>query len=311
MFDLLYDFILHHYYKNGAKIRNNDELTLNLPLIMKKRAPYPKKKTGKSRKKQRNRKKVRQLKVGIWAIAGIVLALAVWLSWPYVFRSGKAESGAKVPPGAYCYGIDISHYQPGIEWDSLRVMTDSRRFTTRSKLHAKDIKPVSFVFIKATEGSAMKDKKFRKHWDNAEKAGIRKGAYHFFRSSKDPVQQAKLFIRTVGNIGQDDLPPVLDIETIHKGCSRETLNSRALTWLKEVEKHYGRKPVVYSSAYFIRDILSKEIKEHYPIWVAHYEKDTPMHEGWHIWQFSDKAVVYGIEGYVDLNISTPAQLEKL
>ena len=143
------------------------------------------------------------------------------------------------------------------------------------------------------------------------KAGIRKGAYHFFRSSKDPVQQAKLFIRTVGNIGQDDLPPVLDIETIHKGCSRETLNSRALTWLKEVEKHYGRKPVVYSSAYFIRDILSKEIKEHYPIWVAHYEKDTPMHEGWHIWQFSDKAVVYGIEGYVDLNISTPAQLEKL
>ena len=89
-------------------------------------------------------------------------------------EAGWLKSGAKVPPGAYCYGIDISHYQPGIEWDSLRVMTDARRFTTRSKLHAKDIKPVSFVFIKATEGSAMKDKKFRKHWDNAEKAGIRK-----------------------------------------------------------------------------------------------------------------------------------------
>ena len=120
-----------------------------------------------------------------------------------------------------------------------------------------------------------------------------------------------MFIKTVGPIGNDDLPPVLDIETIHKGCSKNLLNSRALTWLKEVERHYGRKPIVYSSAYFIRDILSREIQEQYPIWVAHYEKEAPMHEGWHIWQFSDKAVVYGIEGYVDLNISTPAQLEQL
>ena len=280
-------------------------------MIMKKRAPSPKKRAGKSRKKPRNRKKIKQLKIGIRTVSVIVMILTILLSRPYIFRKGKEESGAKVPNGAYCYGIDISHYQHRIEWDSLRVMTDSRRFTTRSKLHAKDIRPVSFVFIKATEGSSMKDKKFRNHWSDAEKAGIRKGAYHFFRSSKDPSQQAKLFIKTVGKLRPEDLPPVLDIETIHRGCSKEALNTRALAWLKEVERHYGRKPVVYSSAYFIRDILSKEIKEHYPIWVAHYDKDTPMHKGWHIWQFSDKAVVYGIEGYVDLNISTPTQLEQL
>jgi lysozyme len=267
--------------------------------------------SAKNGKKKRTGRRKRQIHIGIWSLAGILVFLAIALTLPHIRSRKSIETGAKVPPGAYCYGIDISHYQHKIIWDSLRVMTDSRRNTTRSKHHAKDIRPLSFVIIKATEGTSMKDKMFRKHWEQAEDSGIRKGAYHFFRSSKDPVQQAKLFIRTVGPIGNDDLPPVLDIETIHKGCSKDLLNSRALTWLKEVERHYGRKPIVYSSAYFIRDILSKEIKEHYPIWVAHYEKEAPMHEGWHIWQFSDKAVVYGIEGYVDLNISTPAQLEQL
>ena len=262
-------------------------------------------------KKRKKKHKKHKIHVSIWAVAGIIIALAAVIALPYLFDRKSVEKGAKVPSGAFSYGIDISHFQQKVDWDSLMVMTDGAGRTIRSMKHARDVKPVSYVFIKATEGASMKDKDFRRNWKEAGEREIRRGAYHFFRSSKDPVQQAKLFIRTVGNIGQDDLPPVLDIETIHKGCSKETLNSRALTWLKEVEKHYGRKPVVYSSAYFIRDILSKEIKEHYPIWVAHYEKESPMHEGWHIWQFSDKAVVYGIEGYVDLNISTPAQLDKL
>lgn len=280
-------------------------------MIMNKRPSSGRRKTHRKKKKGAKKKKVRQLKIGIWAIACIVFILAAWLSWPYISGRDSKDSGARVPSGAYCYGIDISHYQHEIKWDSLRVMTDFRNHTTRSKLHAKDIKPVSFVFIKATEGSSMRDKRFKKHWQGAETAGIRKGAYHFFRSSKDPIQQAEIFIRTVGRLDADDLPPVLDIETIHKGCSKETLNTRALTWLKEIERHYGRKPIVYSSAYFIRDILCREIKESYPIWVAHYDKESPMHDGWHLWQFSDKAVVYGVEGFVDLNISTPALLESL
>jgi lysozyme len=157
----------------------------------------------------------------------------------------------------------------------------------------------------------MKDKYFRKHWKASERSGIRRGAYHFFRSSKDPELQASLFIKTVGRLKDGDLPPVLDIETIHKGCSKETLNRKALVWLKKVEKHYGKKPIVYSSSYFIRDILCKEIKDNYPIWVAHYETDKPMWKKWKIWQFSDKAVVYGIEGYVDLNVAATDWLNSL
>lgn len=258
----------------------------------------------------RKRKK-RQIEVGIPVVGAVLLALFIWTIWPYLSDRSSPEKGDRVPEGAYCYGIDISNYQEDIQWDSLMILTDRARRTIRSKITAKDIKPVSFVFIKSTEGSSMKDKKFRHHWQKAEEHNISKGAYHFFRSSKNGEVQARHFIKTVGKIGPNDLPPVLDIETIHKGCSRKTLNKRALDWLETVSEHYGRKPVVYSSASFIEDILSEEITKNYPIWVAHYETENPRHENWKIWQFTDKAIVYGIEGYTDLNVCSPEFLKSL
>ena len=251
------------------------------------------------------------MEVSIWIVSAALLALCIWTIWPYISDRSSPDKGDTVPKGAYCYGIDISHYQDIIQWDSLMVLTDGARRTIRSKITAKDIKPVSFVFIKATEGSTMKDRNFHKHWKEAEKRNIAKGAYHFFRSSKRGKDQARNFINTVGKIGPNDLPPVLDIETIHKGCSHKTLNARALEWLKTVTKHYGRKPIVYSSASFIENILCDEIKQNYPIWVAHYGTDKPRYEKWNIWQFTDKAVVYGIEGYTDLNVCPSDFLKSL
>lgn len=264
----------------------------------------------KSPGKGRSKKK-KQISISIWAVCAVLLGLCVWIIWPYLSDKSSPDRGDPVPKGTYCYGIDISHYQENIQWDSLMVLTDGARRTIRSKIAAKDIKPVSFVFIKATEGSSMKDRNFKRNWMEAEERHIPKGAYHFFRSSKSGESQAKNFIRTVGDIRPDDLPPVLDIETIHRGCSHNTLNDRALDWLRIVSEHYGRKPVIYSSASFIDNILSDEIKKNYPIWVAHYGKDRPECDRWHIWQFTDKAVVYGIEGYTDLNVCSAGLLESL
>lgn len=269
---------------------------------------------GKKKKpvRKKGRKKVRKIHMNIWIVIAIILLTGLIISWPSIrHRSHGEDKGAVVPKGAYVYGIDISHFQTHVEWDSLMVLTDGSRRTMRSMSMAKDIRPVSYVFIKATEGSSMKDKHFRKHWKEAGKKDIRRGAYHFFRSSKDPREQAENFIKTVGELRYKDLPPVLDIETIHSGCSHKTLNDKALTWLKIIEKHYGRKPIVYSSASFIEDILCDEIKGNYPIWVAHYEADTPRYKDWDFWQFTDKAVVHGVDGYVDLNACPAATLENL
>lgn len=273
--------------------------------------PSGKKKRKNNRNRsRRNRRKKKQVRVSIGFIAFVLTVLAFLIALPHIRDNAPKDKGASIPSGSYSYGIDISHYQEKIKWDSLMVMTGKDGRTILSKTHAKALKPVSFVFIKATEGSNMKDRHFRKHWEEAGKRNIRRGAYHFFRSSKNGTLQARHFIRTVGNLRYKDLPPVLDIETIHKGCSDDILNARALEWLEEVERHYGRKPIVYSSASFISDHLSKEIMERYPIWVAHYDVEQPQTESWMFWQFTDKALVYGVEGYIDLNVCQTSILEK-
>ncbi|MBR5104662.1 MAG: glycoside hydrolase family 25 protein [Bacteroidales bacterium] len=265
------------------------------------------------RKRNRKRKPIK-IKVTAYVMSAVLillLAVAGLIAKPYIKEKNEVYKGASVPSGYYCYGIDISRYQTDIEWEKIKVLTDAHGRTTNSVNQAKDIRNISYVFIKATEGNSFRDKYFKRHWKNAGKRGIRRGAYHFFRSSKDAGLQANHFIRTVGDLSANDLPPVLDIETIHKGCSYKTLNEKALIWLKAVEKHYGRKPVVYSSASFINDILCKEIKENYPIWVAHYGVSRPRCDKWHIWQFADNATVYGIAGEVDLNVTTKETLETL
>lgn len=277
--------------------------------MSKKKTAKPISKRKPAKKKANKKKRKKQINIGFGIVSCIILILAFIIALPHIKDGSSEEKGSPIPIGAYSYGIDISHYQTDIQWDSLMVLTDGRRNTILSKTGAKELKPVSFVFIKATEGTSMKDKHFKKHWEQAGKRDIRRGAYHFFRSSKSGKAQARHFIRTVESLRYKDFPPVLDIETIHQGCTDELLNSRALEWLQEVEIHFGRKPIVYSSASFINGHLCKEIRENYPIWVAHYNVDKPRTDQWMFWQFTDQAVVYGIDGYVDLNVCRTSDMD--
>lgn len=242
-------------------------------------------------------------KISPWIVVGIVTIFALFFVLPYLFSGGNSEIGDKVPEGHYQFCLDISHHNStDIVWDSLAVVTDADRRTRRDIEDGKDIKRLSSVIIKATEGVNMKDKKFDEFWGKAADSPVRRGAYHFFRTSTDPSKQADNYIKTVGKLRHSDFPPVLDLEVMHKGCTRKELNDKALIWLKKVEKHYGRKPVVYTPDSYARDILSKEITDHYTIWVAHYGVDAPEYKDWKMWQFTDKAVVHGIKGKVDLSV---------
>ena len=154
--------------------------------------------------------------------------------------------------------------------------------------------------MKATEGESFKDWRFKGRWKKAKKAGITRGAYHFFRPGKSAVNQAQNYIRRVGELDTDDLPPVLDIERLDD-YSKETLNNRALEWLQIVEKHYGRKPIIYANPHYINNIIDPRITQNYPIWVANYKVSRPSVERWQFWQFTDRALVRGV-GCVDLNV---------
>ncbi|MDO5442494.1 MAG: GH25 family lysozyme [Bacteroidia bacterium] len=264
----------------------------------------PVKRKPVTRKKSRKRKK--KVSVGAPAafiIAALLIVLCIWI--PLHRNAGGTDSGTgdKLPDISFsACGIDISHNNAGpVVWDSLMVLVDRGGRMTLDKRKASRVYPVRFVFIKASEGISMKDPMFKKNWEDAAGHDIQRGAYHFFRSSKDGESQARNFISAVGDLRHSDLPPVLDIETIHLGCSARTLNSRALQWLKAIEKHYGRKPIVYTYESFAKDVLSSEITDNYPVWIAHYGVENPDFQGWEFWQFTDKALVYGLPEPVDLN----------
>ncbi len=185
------------------------------------------------------------------------------------------------------FGIDVSHYQGKINWDSLQ--NGNKEF------------PLHFVYIRATAGKNGTDSRFKANWKSAGKHGFLKGAYHYYRPNENSLKQAENFIDKV-KLKKGDLPPVLDIEQIPSEQSMDSLKSGLKRWIDKVEKHYGMKPIIYSGESFYTDFLREEFKG-YSLWIANYsffaEEIRPE---WLFWQFTDKATVNGIEGNVDVNI---------
>ena len=265
----------------------------------------------KKSEKKRGRKRGGKKRVGkvisvYWFVAAAALTVAAFVVVPLLVSRCSGEAGVQVPEGHYGYAVDISKYQKDIVWDSLMVLTGANGHTTRSIKSASGIHRVKYVMIKATEGERHHDALFEDHWKCSAEAGYSRGAYHFFRSSKSPEKQAQNFIRIVGNIRHKDLPPILDVETIHTGCSNAELNRRLFVWLRIVEEHYGRRPIIYTGDAFLRERLSPEVYERYPVWIARYGSgrglETPRFKNWMMWQFTDRATVYGIPTPCDLSV---------
>lgn len=208
--------------------------------------------------------------------------------------------GARLPGGNWSYGVDISHHQPFVSWKRMKVLVDKQGRTVWKKKNAISEKEIDYVIMKATEGEGFKDWRFKGRWRKAQKYGFKRGAYHFFRPGKDAALQAQNFINQVGALDPKDFPPILDIEKTDE-LSSQDINIIALEWLQIIEKHYGRKPIVYANPYYLNNILSSEITQRYPIWVANYGVSRPSWGKWDMWQFTDRALIRGI-GCADLNV---------
>lgn len=195
-------------------------------------------------------------------------------------------------------GFDVSHYQGVIDW----ALVDS----------VSGKSPLEFVFVRATMGEDSKDKAFSINWKGARANHFIRGAYHYYRPDENSVEQAKNFINVV-KLSEGDLPPVLDIEERPKGQSMDSLVLGLQRWMDIVEKHYKVKPILYSGENYYSTHLKKWFPEH-TIWIANYnffvEEIKPE---WHFWQFTEKGVIKGIDGKVDLNIynGNKTELRKL
>lgn len=163
---------------------------------------------------------------------------------------------------------------------------------------------IDYMFIKATEGDFRDDPKFVEFRKNAAENGIKCGHYHFYRSNKSPEEQAKDFIRVVGQINPGELPPVCDWETEDDPEDGKDIDE-IQKFLDIIEAHFGVTPIIYSGSYFISDKELPKYFTRYPLWLAHYTKGNPRipkpWENYLFWQITDKAQVAGVKNPCDCN----------
>lgn len=216
-----------------------------------------------------------------FTILGIAALAAAAVAAPFVYPWFE--------PQRFFYdthGIDVSHHQGSIDWQA--VAGDD----------------VAFAFIKATEGGDYVDPRFEENWVGSAKAGISRGAYHFFTQCRTGAAQADNFIRIV----QQDrraLPHVIDAE--HMGpCKRnpqmKDVVGEITVFIDRLEAHYGRRPLIYTTREFHDAYLTSKVPNE-RFWIRSLILTPRFRRSqWTVWQYHNRGRRSGIEGPVDLNV---------
>ncbi|MBE5106163.1 glycoside hydrolase family 25 protein [Bacillus thuringiensis] len=188
-------------------------------------------------------------------------------------------------------GVDVASYQGEIDWRELEKQN------------------MKFAFIKATEGSSFVDEYFSRNWTNANKTGMRTGAYHFFSFDSKGETQAEQYMRTVPKDGRA-LPPVIDVEFYgnkkDNPPKREDVVKELSVMVRMLEKHYDKKVILYAT----QEAYDLYIKDAYPecdIWIRSVliKPSLSDERNWTFWQYTNRGRLRGYNGkekYIDLNV---------
>lgn len=207
------------------------------------------------------------------------------------FSDAKPMNFGKVKPKHHAvHGVDVSRWQGNIDWATLRSQG------------------ANFAYIKATDGGDHLDPMFHTNWKRAKEAGVKRGAYHFFYWCRVASEQADWFIRNVPR-DPDALPPVIDVEYNGESSCRfrlspEKAREKMQVFMDRLERHYGKRPVIYTAPDFYKDNLRGQFLD-YPFWLrsvaAHPSKIYPDRK-WVFWQYSGSGLSQGVNGKIDLNV---------
>ena len=197
---------------------------------------------------------------------------------------------ARRPTNHPVHGIDTSRWQGAVDWATARQAG------------------VSFAFMKATEGGDRVDPQFASQWAAAGAAGVPRGAYHFFYFCTPAAEQARWFIANVPREA-GALPPVLDIEwtpfspTCRIRPAPAVIRSEIGIFLQIVGRHYGQRPIVYTTPEFWQDNGFADISNE-DFWLRStnaHPSDAYAGMPWTFWQYTGTGRVPGVAGDVDIN----------
>lgn len=219
----------------------------------------------------------------------VFLALFGLLYWkPFVFNVSTSYN-VSIPLIGKGFGIDVSHHQGKILWDSI--------------LDNDKLKPsIDFVFLKATEGGDHLDTQFESNVAQLNNHDVSFGFYHFFRLNVSSIKQANFFLSKTKRY-EHELPLVLDVETKMEQ-SRQLIDSVSV-FVKHIENQTGKRPIIYCPWSYYHHNLQQAFPAH-KFWVARYNGSIDLMNDKQIlyWQFTDKANLPFHDSKIDLNVSS-------
>lgn len=181
------------------------------------------------------------------------------------------------------YGIDVSYHQGKIDFTQVR-------------------KNAEFVIMRAGIGNA-KDTKFEDYYAECKRLKIPVGCYWYSYAVTvcQAIQEANCLLNAVKG-KQFEYPLYFDIETqkaFNTGKSNCSAMARAFC---ETLENAGYFAGIYASKSHLETYLSREVRDRFAVWVAHYGVGQTSYSGqFGMWQKSDKGKISGINGNVDLD----------
>lgn len=187
-------------------------------------------------------------------------------------------------------GIDVSKWQGDIDFSKLKSAG------------------VEFVIIRigsstGINGENFIDSKFIQNIKNANSVGIPMGVYFYsYANSVDrAISDAKWIIENIKDY-KVELPIAFDWENWDSFNTYELsffgLTNMAKRFMDTV-KASGYDAMLYSSKTYLENIW---MSVDYPVWLAHYTKNTNYAGAYSYWQICSNGRVDGINGDVDIDI---------
>jgi GH25 family lysozyme M1 (1,4-beta-N-acetylmuramidase) len=197
-------------------------------------------------------------------------------------------------------GVDLSHYNDAnLNFEALK---DNQ---------------IRFVYLKATQGAGYYDNHFKHYLENARKANLAVGAYHFF-SWCVPAEQQFQIIKSKVPLDDNLLPIGIDVEWMmgrngpNNTCSDfNFIKSNLHELLKLTQDYFGKVPVIATAKAFTDQYpIIDDSFNNYPLWVMDLNRNhgavgkpsLPGNNPWSLWLFTDKAKFTNVEGSFDLNV---------
>ena len=197
--------------------------------------------------------------------------------------------------GSGTLGIDVSKYQPSINWASVKASG------------------VNYAIIRcgyrgASTGVLIQDPYFTSHIKGAKAAGLKVGVYFFTTAltEAEAVEEASMCAALCSGYGIN-YPIFIDCEN----SSRPGYNSMSAAQRTQIIKAFcntiksaGYTPGVYANKTWLTSYMNTSALGGCKIWLAQYNAAGPTYSGrYDIWQYTSKGKVDGISGYVDMNQS--------